>query len=274
MTYPQAVASLSQQPNGYQPRPLWQGLSFLIHAPPKAGKSTLAATVPEPRVVLDAESGSFWAPGRKIRWEPMRETVPDPGRHLTAGYGQPSITPGWESAMVRVHDAQVAQRVYDILHSGRHPFVGLTMDSLTEVQQRIIDSLAGTSQLTQTQWGTLLRNVNRMVRQYRDLITNPVKPLAGICFICGTHMKDGRWRPMLQGGGQDFVPYYVDVLGYVGALQDGSRHLLIGPHPQFETGERVGGRLPFSMPLEGYGYPGWNLQKMIMQVNHAMQAGG
>jgi hypothetical protein len=274
MTYPQMTYP-QQQANGYQPpRPLWQGLSFLVHGEAKSGKSTQGAYVPAPRVVLDAESGSFWAPGRKIRWEPMRETVPDPGRHLTAGYGQPSITPAWESAMVRVHDVQVAQRVYDVLNSGRHPFNGCTMDSLTEVQQRMIDSLAGTQQLTQNQWGSLLRNVNRMIRQYRDLITNPIKPLAGICFICGTHMHNGKWRPLLQGGGRDFIPYYVDVLGYVAAMQDGSRHMLVGPHPLYETGERVGGRLPYSMPLEGYGYPGWNLQKMIMKVNQAVQAGG
>lgn len=262
MTYPA---------NGYaqQPRPLWQGLSFLVQGPPKAGKSTFAASVPAPRVVLDAESGSFWAPGRKTRWNPMRETVPDPGRHLTAGYGRPSITRNWDTALVTVHDIQTVQAVYDVLNSARHPFNGSSMDSLTEVQQRMIDSLAGMNQMKLQDWGALLRNVNRMIRQYRDLVTHPVKPIWGICYITGTHLKDGKWRPLLQGGGQDFVPYYVDVLGYVAAMPDQSRHLLIGPHPQFETGERVGGRLPYSMPLEGYGYPGWDVQKMIMQVNQA-----
>jgi hypothetical protein len=259
-----------QQPNGQPPsRPPWRGLSWLVQAGPKGGKSTFGATVPGPRVVLDAESGSWWAPGRKIEWNPLRQTVPDPGRHLTAGYGQPSITAGWESAMVTVHDVQTAQVVYDVLNSGRHPFNGCTMDSLTEVQQRMVDSLAGQNAMQRADWGSLLRQVNRMIRQYRDLITHPVKPLWGICYICGTHMKDGRWRPMLQGGSQDYAPYYVDILGYIAAMQDGSRHMLIGPHPLYETGERVGGRLPYSMPLAGYGWPGWTAQTMITQVNNA-----
>lgn len=256
-----------QQQNGYQPAPVWQGLSILVHADAKAGKSTMGAMVPRPRVVLDAESGSFWAPGRKIRWDPMRQTVPEVGRHLTAGYGQPSITPGWESAMVRVADFAVAGRVYDVLNSGRHPFNGCTIDSLTEVQQRCIDSMAGTKQLTREQWGALLRQINNMIRMYRDLITHPVKPLWGICYICGTHMHEGKWRPMLQGGSRDYVPYYPDILGYLGAMPDGSRHLLIGPHPQFETGERVGGRLPYSMPIAGYGFPGWTIETMLRAVN-------
>jgi hypothetical protein len=250
------------------PQPALQGLSFLVHGPPKAGKSTLAASVPAPRVILDAESGSFWTAGRKIRWNPVREGVPDPGRRVVvpAGPGRTSIVPAWESAMVTVHDAGVASATLRILESGRHPFNGLSMDSVTEVQQRIIDDLAGTRQLSREQWGALLRQVTHMTRQYRDLLTNPVRQLWGICFIAGTHLRDGRWRPLLQGGSQDFVPYYVDVEGYLAAMPDGSRQLLIGPHAQFETGERVGGRLPYAMLIGDSTHPGWTIETMVRQV--------
>jgi hypothetical protein len=253
--YPAPYGSSSQYPQA-RPRRVMRGLSLMVHADAKAGKSTLGATVPAPRVVLDAESGSFWAPGRKIEWNPMRETVPVPDGT-------------WDSAMVRVADTAVAKRVYDVLNSGQHGFNGMVIDSLTEVQQRIIDDLAGTRQLSREQWGVLLRNVNAMIRQFRDLISHPIRPMWGICYIAGTHQFQGKWRPLLQGGARDYVPYYPDILGYIGAMQDGSRHLLIGPHPQYETGERVGGRLPFIMPLEGYGYPGWTIEKMIMAVNNA-----
>jgi AAA domain len=254
MTYPQVNWQQAHHLDNRQPQRVMQGLSFLVHADPKAGKSTFGATVPAPRVVLDAESGSFWAPGRKIRWNPMRETVP-------------AADGSWDTAMVRVADVDTASRVYDILNSGQHPFNGMVIDSLTEVQQRIIDGLAGNRQLSRDQWGVLLRQVNSMIRKFRDLVTHPVKPLWGICYITGTHMFDGKWRPLLQGGSRDFVPYYPDIEGFIGAMQDGSRHLLIGPHPLYETGERVGGRLPYSMPLAGYGFPGWDIQSMIMQVN-------
>lgn len=248
--------------------PAVNGLSFLIHGPPKAGKSSLAASVPAPRVILDAESGSAWVPGRSIWWDPTRQPPPPLGDHLTAGYGQPSITPAWESARVRVHHADVILSTYSVLASGRHPFNGLSMDSLTEVQQRLIDHLAGAKQLKLEHWGALLRQVTQMTRQFRDLITNPVKPLWGICFITGTTMdkQTGKWRPLLQGASQEFVPYFVDVLGYLGAMPDGSRHLLIGPHPQYETGERVGGRLPYSFPISYGRYPGLNIETMLSTV--------
>lgn len=244
-----------------------QGLSALVHGGPKVGKSTFAASVPAPRLILDAESGSAWTAGRKIRWEPMREQVPQPpGTHLTAGYGQPSITPQWETCLVRVHDADVARQAYRVLSSGMHPFWGLSMDSLTEVQQRLMDSLAGQKQMSRENWGALLRQVNGMIRQYRDLITHPVRPLWGMVLICGTHLRDGKWRPLLQGGSQDFVPYYVDILGYLAAMPDGTRQMLIGPHPEFETGERVGGRLPYALTIGDARHPGYNMQSMIQQV--------
>jgi hypothetical protein len=254
-------------PAAYRHQPAQQGLSFLVHGPPKAGKSTLGDSVPGPRVVLDAESGSFWTASRKIRWNPGREPVPQPpDRRLSSGYGGDVYTPEWETAMVTVHDARVASEAYRVLSSGAHPFNGMVMDSVTEVQQRVIDSLAAERAMKREDWGQLLRAVTQMVRHYRDLITHPVRPLWGICFIAGTHWRDNKWRPLLQGGSQDFLPYYVDILGYMAAMEDGTRQLLIGPHPQFETGERVGGRLPYSMLIGNTDHPGYTIQTMLQQV--------
>jgi len=105
-----------------------------------------------------------------------------------------------------------------------------------------------------------------MVRQYRDLITHPVKPMWTMTFVAGTHLKEGRWRPMVQGQAQDYLPYYVDVLGYLGAQQDGNRLMFIGPHPQFETGERLGGRLPYTMKIGDVYHPGYTAETMLTQV--------
>jgi hypothetical protein len=268
LVLPNGYVQQYQQP--YQHKRSIRGLSFLVHALAKQGKSTFAATVPAPRIILDAESGSFWAAGRSIDWNPSREPVPQPpDRRLTAGYGQPSLTPEWESAMVAVHNADVVADAYRVLNTGMHPFNGLSLDSFTEVQQRVIDHLAGTKQLTRDQWGALLRQITHMSRQFRDLITHPVKPLWGICFIAGTHWDERaqKWRPLLQGGSSDFVPYYPDVLGYLEAAPDGKRHMLIGPHPRYETGERVGGRLPMTMIIgDGRQHPGYTMESMIQQV--------
>jgi hypothetical protein len=244
----------------YQPAPTpaalrrqSQGLSFLIHGLPKAGKSTFADSGPAPRFTLDVEGSSFWTPSRKIYWDPMREPVPRPDGT-------------WDTATVLVREARTVMEVYRILNSGQHPFNSGSMDSVTEVQQRIIDDLTRGQQMDRDKWGALLRQVNAMVRAYRDLITHPIRPLWTMTFVAGSQQKEGRWRPMLQGQAQDYLPYYVDVLGYLNAQPNGLRQMLIGPNPQFETGERLGGRLPYVMQIGDASHPGYTAETMLTQV--------
>lgn len=237
------------------PRRRMQGLSFLVHGNSKAGKSTFGDSGPAPRVILDVEGSSYWTPSRKIYWDPVREPVPQPDG-------------SWESAIVLVREARTVMEAYRVLNSGQHPFNSGTMDSVTEVQQRIIDDLTAGKQMDRDKWGALLRQVNQMIRAYRDLITHPVKPLWSMTFVAGTHFdqRTAKWRPMLQGQSQDYAPYYVDILGYLMPMQDNTRHLLIGPHPQYETGERVGGRLPYSLQLGYPGWPGYTIETILQQV--------
>jgi hypothetical protein len=232
----------------------FQGLSLMIQGFAKAGKSTLADSGPRPTLIIDVEGTSVWTPSRKIRWDPDRETVPYPDGT-------------WDSAVVIVREARTVMRIYNILNSGQHYFNSLSIDSVTEVQQRIIDDLTMGRTMDRDKWGTLLRQINTMIRAYRDLITHPVKPLWSVAMTAGTHNVNGRWRPLLQGASQDYTPYYVDVLGYLGASPDGTRTLMIGPHPQFETGERVGGRLPPLMQIgDGVNHPGYTIETMLAQV--------
>lgn len=268
----QPLAYAQPAPNGLPARSALGGLSFLVHARSKAGKSALGDTTPAPRLVLDAEGGSRFTLSRKREWNPAREPLPALGQRMTAGYGRPSITPEWESLIVYVREARQVGEAYRILNSGHHPFNSTVFDSVTEVQQRVIDDLTGGKSMDRDKWGSLLRQMNVMARQFRDLITHPVKPMWSVFFIAGTHMdsRTGRWRPLLQGQTSEYMPYYVDLLGYLGAGQDGTRHLLVGPHPQYETGERVGGRLPPAMVLANPyllpARPGFTVSSMIQQV--------
>lgn len=232
-----------------------QGLSFLVHGLPKAGKSTFGDSGPPPRFVLDVEGSSYWTPSRKIDWDPLREPPP-----------QPDGT--WDTAIVLVREARTVDATYNVLNSGQHPFNSGCMDSVTEVQQRVIDNLAGPGKIEREHWNALLRQVSTMVRKYRDLITHPVRPLWTMTFVAGTKYDDkiGKWRPMVQGQAQDYLPYYVDLLGYLGAQQDGNRLMFIGPHPHYETGERLGGRLSNTMLIGNPSHPGYTAETMLMQV--------
>ncbi len=238
-----------------------------MHAPAKAGKSTFGDSGPQPRLILDIEGTAVWTPSRKTEWNPRQGAPPQQGTRVTAGYGQPSVVPDWETCLVMVRDATTIAEAYRVLNSGRHPFNSMSVDSLTEGQQRVIDNEVGIKKVERDNWGHLLRVMGLLVRQHRDLLIHPAKPLWSVTFIAGTHMRDGKWRPLVQGQLQDYLPYYVDVEGYLNANPDGTRDLLIGPHPQYETGERVGGRLPYAPRI---GYPGrvdgWSIEAMLAQV--------
>lgn len=250
----QVPAAYNQQPV-QQLRRRMQGLSFLVHGNPKAGKSTFGDSGPKPGFVLDVEGSSWWTPSRKIDWDPDRDPPPVPDG-------------SWDTAIVMVREARTVASTYRWLNSGQHPFKSGCMDSVTEIQQRIIDQLAGSGKIEREHWNALLRQVSTMVRQYRDLITNPIRPLWSMTFVAGTKYDDkiGKWRSMVQGQAQDYLPYYVDVLGYLGAQQDGSRLMFIGPHPQYETGERLGGRLPYTMQIGDPYHPGYTIESMLTQV--------
>ncbi len=196
--------------------------------------SHLGDTTPGPRVVLDAEAGSRFTPSKKVIWNPA-----DP---------PPAPDSTWTTAIVPVHEFRDVQAVYQWLNSGKHPFRSCVLDSISEIQQRIVDSIAGTNQLKQQDWGTLLRTSSDLVRKFRDLVTNKVKPLDAVIYLgMAKQRNDGVWIPYVQGSLATVLPYYSDVCAYLDIvpLEDGTmqRRLFIGPLQGYETGERVGGRL-------------------------------
>lgn len=213
------------------------GISAIVHGPAKSGKSFLGDTTPGPRLILDAEMGSRFTPSKKKTWDPTREAPP--------------VADGtWDTCIVYVRDYRSVLKAYEWLDSGKHPFRSVVLDSISEIQQRAVDALAGIQQPTQQDWGTLLRQVSDLVRRFRDLTTNPVKPLDAVVFIAMTRQGrdgDSTWRPHVQGSLATVLPYYTDVVGYLciapGPEGTSVRRLFVGSIPGFETGERVGGRL-------------------------------
>lgn len=211
------------------------GMSFIIYGPSKGGKSYLGDTTPAPRLVLDAEMGSRFTPSRKKKWDPLTEKLPEPDGT-------------WDTVIVPVHQYKAVTTAYEWLNSGQHPFRSVVIDSISEVQQRLADDLVGVNPLQLQDWGEMLRKASTLIRQFRDLVEHPVKPLEAVLIIAmETERNDGTRRPYVQGQLKTTLPYYVDVLGHLSAVpvEDGSvvRRLIIGPTQGYETGERVGGRL-------------------------------
>lgn len=211
------------------------GISMIVYGPSKGGKSTMGDTTPAPRLVLDAEMGSRFTPSKKVYWDPRTEKIPE-------------YDGSWETCLVTVRDYNTVLKAYEWLNTGQHPFRSVVIDSISEVQQRLADSLKGDDPLELRDWGEMLRKASLLVRNLRDLTTHAVKPLDAVLLIAMAQQRqDNIWQPHVQGALKTTLPYMVDLLTYLAAVtrEDGTivRRLLVGPTPGYATGERVGGRL-------------------------------
>lgn len=219
-----------------------RALSILIHADTKVGKSTFGNTAPAPRLLLDTESAARFLDGRQVAWNPMAQTPPE-------------YDGTWDTCVVTVRDYETFTKAYDWLNSGQHPFKSVIIDSVSELQDKCKYNLTSDGRMTMQLWGDLLAHMGRMVRNFRDLTEHPTKPLEAVVLTAMTQMRDGKYRPYVQGQLQTQLPYFMDVIGYMfveevanphdpSAPTTKTRRLLTAKHVQFEAGERVQGRLP------------------------------
>lgn len=226
-----------------------ESLSVLIHGPSKAGKSTLSFTSPPPILVLDAEGSTKFIHSagfrsdqglRKISWNPLAGPPP---RHDGT----------WEVCVVRVTDWQTIDFAYQHLCRSPHDFQSVTLDSITEVQRKCKANL-GVSAMQHQDWGKLLDAMDKLIRGIRDLTDIRDNALKVAVFIAETKMKDGKWRPYMQGAVETSMPYWVDICGYVMQVDvmdvngqaSGLKqvNMVAANNTQYEAGERVQGRLP------------------------------
>ena len=134
---------------------------------------------------------------------------------------------------------------YRWLASGRHPFRSVVLDSLTEIQKRCKDAISGTDTPTERDWGLLLIKMEHLVRSFRDLAFNPVKPIEAVVILALTMLdKRNRRSPAVQGALGTSLPGYVDVEGFLfvaPATEDAPscRKLLINPTEGYAAKDRT-----------------------------------
>jgi hypothetical protein len=233
-----------------------RAMSILIHSDTKVGKSTFGNTAPAPRLLLDAEMAYRFLDGEKVFWDPNTEAPPQLGR----GRRRPQLDApveevDWVTCVVVLRDYSTFERAYQWLNSGQHHFISVIIDSISELQTKCKDEIAPDGAMKIQMWGDLLTAMERRCRAFRDLTEHPTHPLESVIITAMTQMREGKWRPYLQGQLQVKAPYYFDVIGYlyVDNMPDPMdpskppkkvRRMLTVPHTQFEAGERVQGRLP------------------------------
>jgi hypothetical protein len=166
----------------------------------------------------------------------------------------PEYDGSWDTCVVTTRDYPTFLKTYEWLYSGQHPFVSVIIDSITELQVRVKDNLTPDGDMNRELWGALLIHMERVVRQFRDLTEHPIKPIQALILTAMTSLRDGKWRPYVQGALAIKMPYYLDVIGYlyVDHVPNDDptkpsmavRKLLTTNSDQFEAGERVQGKLP------------------------------
>lgn len=217
-----------------------RSLSVLVHGASKAGKSTFSVTSPAPRLLCDVESASRFLDIRRVYWSDL--DAPPPEYDGT-----------WDTCVVKTLDWATVEKVYAWLNSGRHPFRSFIIDSISELQNRYIESVAGRKQLTQSQWGDAYRAVGGLVRDIRDLTMHPTHPIECVVMTAMTRQLDGKYHPWCQGQLQTTLPYLMDAIVYLYVDQDHDeltgestevRRVLTRDSEVFEAGERVGGAWP------------------------------
>lgn len=218
-----------------------QRMSILIHAGSKLGKSTLSGTAPKPILVLDAEGSWRFIPVRQVYWDPNAGPPPE-------------YDGTWDACIVQIQQWETVENVYRWITQYQSPFVSIVLDSITELQRRLKRNLVGTDAMKIADWGVLLSKMDDKIRSFRDLTLMPQLNVRCVVFIAETRQRnsDNKWIPYMQGQITTALPYWVDICGYMypdfeydenGQPLREVRRLWITPHPEYEAGERVQGRL-------------------------------
>lgn len=214
-------------------------LCALIHAQEGMGKSWLGQSTPAPRLVLDAEGGSRnpWravngvgVKQRKVTWNPAKDEPP-----LADG--------SWDTCHVPIREYGDVQHAFNWLNGGDHDFKSVTLDSVTEIQQRCKDAIGGENALRIQDWDLMMIRMSLLMRRFRDLVSHPTAPLDAVIFLALSEQKNDKWRPWVQGGLAKALPGYVDVEGYLYVQELDTDD---------ENGEPEYDRRLLIHPLEGY----------------------
>lgn len=189
-------------------------ISLLVHGASGVGKTWFAHTTPGPRLILDAEGGSFDTLSPTVSWDMLKDPVPTDLTEDT-------------SVVVQVDSMDAMKAALMLLRGDSHPFQSVVIDSLTEIQkilkaqvQRPGEQFDPNGLFDQQAWGRLLNNMEMMVRSYRDLSLPRYPRPVNVCVVSGSDTESMPVRMLLQGSIRKGIAYYYDMVGYMFTAQD------------------------------------------------------
>lgn len=168
-------------------------LNVLVYGDPGVGKTTLAATLPKPLLFLDAEGGVYELGETVETWRDLSKPPPDAG-----------------IVAVDVLSWKDYRQAMDLIISGRHSFVSVAVDSVSEIQRQLREKINDNPEVTfeQRHWGQLLAYMQADIRKFRDITRPTFKRPVNMVMLA--HSDDERLpaKPLLQGGIRKDLPGY------------------------------------------------------------------
>ena len=241
-----------------------KGWRLLLFADAKVGKTSLAETAPGPVLFLNAEGGTNWLARKTIPWNPLD--------------GPPEGDIDDETVVVvDVFEWEMLERVTRFLKSGKHPFISVVLDSITELQKQAKRAVTDTGMKLQD-WGTLYDKMDPILRELRDLTQVPGSNVACVVLVALANRKDERIVPDIQGSMARSLAGQVDTLGYLrpGAMSaDGTvaRELVVDSRQGIDAGDRTkalrrtfNGVIPIVLDDETDTIE-WNLTQLLRGLN-------
>lgn len=182
-------------------------IKALIYGPSGAGKTTFAATAPNP-IFASSEKGLMSI------------------RHLSPQFAE-------------INSLQDLKDLYNFLKNEKHEFETCVIDSITEIND-IIKTEIETKNKRNMQlqdWGILQKEIKDILRKFRDL------PMHIIFLAQETTEKDEekivKYLPSLNGKSATEIAYYMDTVGYCFIDKLGNRKIGTMPNEKYLTKDRT-----------------------------------
>jgi len=83
-----------------------------------------------------------------------------------------------------------------------------------------------------------------LIWQFRDLAESPLTPVRMVVFLTGTNLKDGKYRPLMQGAIVKQLPYKVDICGFLDVVNDANGNPVRGLRVSGSELHDIGSRPP------------------------------
>jgi len=228
--------------------------TFLAYGETKNGKSTLLATMPTPGVIFDTEGKWEFFQGRP---NPNRDGEPFRLKLWNPADAPPKDDGTYDFAIVKITSAAVMAQAMPWIDRNDHPFVSIGLDSLTVGQEQGIEAIRSVDEDFRIQdWGAIRRRVLSDLSRIMARVSDPMNPLRVFAATAHGHQKDGRYRPAMQGGIQNRMPYSFDSVicmkkafmkNEQGMIADDAPSVfraLVKSHPAYATGSNFEDRFP------------------------------